>query len=183
MNKIIIFITILMIISLHDSSAQSIDQGEKVLLLHKKSNNKYRYFKEGKRLKIWLKQSPDVKIKGRIETINDSTIVFKGRALRPDEIYKIRGHSTAAIVSKIVGGAVMVLGGVTTTGGILMIVDAKNSNDCGAPIVYAFGVVFTAIGTTGMLVGGIPFLIGGKKYMLNTGEWQATIANKIPKKK
>lgn len=84
------------------------------------------------------------------------------------EINNVRTNPIGLKIAKISGGVLTGGGGLLTAFGVYLIIAGFSLNECGAFIAVALGAAFGIGGLAVVIVGGIPLLIGEKKFELET---------------
>ncbi len=159
MKRLIENTCILVLISLFlSSSVFSVaqDNSTPTLVLTKVKNNKVIYLKAKKRIKIWTDKGM---VKGRIESLTNTTMTIDNQRINIEDIYRIRVKSIGA---QILGGTVFGGGVLFTTAGIATIANAS-SQGCASGIARAIGIVVTTGGVM-LLAGGTSIFFIGKRY-------------------
>ena len=149
-------------------------QTEYAIKLVKKSNpDKVRYIEQGRRMKVYTNDNTEYA--GRLYIPTDSTLRIDAITLPADQIPKIRGNSTGLLIAKIAGGALGAFGLFVAGVGVAIIVDALQSNNGFAVILlFPVGLIVSAAGVGGTLIGSSVLFVNGKKYDLRD-KWDMSI--------
>lgn len=181
----ILFICIF-VFSIGHSSLFAQDEiiNDTILLLTHAEKGKTKFIKEGKKIKYWLVEGNE-KNKGRLERINDSSLVINGIEYQFTDLTKLRSKSTGLKLVQVSGKVVLVSGAIITSLGAYIIyyasVNVDPNNDCCSDAAALFiGGFFAVVGTITIVVGAIPLLISGKKFDLEKWDMQMQI---VPDKK
>lgn len=148
---------------------------EKVIILKNKNNKQFKFIKEGKKIKYWEKLAPNIKLKGRINRIEDSIFYVNGKPVEIENLTAIKSNTTGFVIAKTAGTITVAYGTLVTGAGILLL---AMPGDDGCTTVI--GSMLTVAGVTIVTIGSTPYIIGGRKFKLNKN-WEIMIGEKVQK--
>ncbi|PLX03151.1 MAG: hypothetical protein C0594_10870 [Marinilabiliales bacterium] len=178
-TTILIFLFSLLIIEIGYAQSER-DYSNDFLAIKHQQKQKVKFMKAGKKINFWL-YGDDEKHKGKFRVKDENTIVVDSIEFPIENIRKLGGRSTGMQIAKIIGGTVTGAGTIFGGIGILMLRDAKNSNDaCGGAIVMMMGYTLAIVGTAAIVIGGIPFVFNNRKYDLEN-KWELSTIEALPR--
>jgi len=143
-------------------------EGIKVLVLTKKKSGKIKHIKAGTRIVLWTKS--EIKVKGILENLTDSTVIVNGKEYSLSSIKAIRvNHVGAKITGGIIGGT----GLSGTIAGAVLYISGLSEGGCSGGLAIVFGILLGTISAIILSIGLVIFFVG-KKYRLK--KWKFSTA-------
>jgi hypothetical protein len=149
-----------------------------VLLFSHQAKDKFRYLEEGKRIQYRL-AGDEKKHRGRISDIGASSMTVNGVVVPYQDVAMIRAFPIGMSVARISGAVLVSAGAVLFATGLVILIQGLGSDGCTLFFSLVVSAVFGAGGLALGILGGIPLLIGGKKFEIPE-KWklQAATLNK-----
>ena len=167
----------LLVLAFFTVSAFSQGSGYVLKLTSKKNPGKVRYIYEGKRMAVLM---PDgTKHKGKLEFANATEISLNGVVIPCDKIPVIKGQSTGLVLGKIFGGILMAGSLLFTGAGATVIIQGFAEHSLATVFLVPLGLVISAGGVGGTLMGTSILFFAGKKYDLEN-DWDMEIVTQSP---